>query len=299
VVRTPFVIVAFAGVVAVYLAATTVIPTIAAGALLHPARRPLDRERPANCADVVFAGEDVTLNGWQCNAAGQRRGTLVFLHGVGDNRGSAAGAVDRFLSRGLDVVAYDSRAQGESTGEACTYGYWEKRDLKRVLYQARAGPVVLLGTSLGAAVALQEAADDGRVIGVVAAEVFSDLQTVARERAPRFLPESMIQRAFSIAEARGHFSMDEVSPAEAARRIRIPVLLIHGAEDIDTPPDHSRRVLAALAGPKELLIVQGARHNESLRPSDTWRRIDRWVETVLARVPRASWPADSRSFFDN
>jgi hypothetical protein len=41
---------------------------------------------------------------------------------------------------------------------------------------------VLLGTSLGAAVALQEAADDGRVVGIVAAEVFSDLRTVARAR---------------------------------------------------------------------------------------------------------------------
>src|SRR4029077_15300535 len=138
-----------------------------------------------------------------------------------------------------DVVAYDSRAQGESSGEACTYGYWEKADLRKVLDAVGSGPIVLLGTSLGAAFALQEAADDSRVVGIVAAEVFSDLRTVARERAPRFMTEPMIRRAFSIAQARGDFRVDDVSPIGAARRIRIPVLLIHGTEDADTRIAHS------------------------------------------------------------
>ena len=43
----------------------------------------------------------------------------------------AGGAIDRFQRRGVDVVAFDSRAHGESDGEMCTYGYWEKRDLAR------------------------------------------------------------------------------------------------------------------------------------------------------------------------
>jgi uncharacterized protein len=275
--RTALVVLATAAIVTAYVAVTNVIPTAAAGALLHPMRRPVTERRPANCLDVEYRGEGVTLRGWRCDAASHRRGTLVFMHGIGDNRASVVGAIDRFVVKGFDVVAYDSRAQGESTGDACTYGYWEKRDLHYVLDAVSAGPVLLLGTSLGGAVALQEAADDSRVIGVVAAEVFSDLRTVAQERAPRVLTQGIIRRAFSIAERRGDFRIDEVSPVEAARRIRIPVLLIHGSQDTDTPPDHSRRVLAALAGPKELLLVEGARHNESLRSPETWQRIDRWV----------------------
>ena len=117
---------------------------------------------------------------------------------------------------------------------------------------------------------------------VVAAESFSDLRTVARERAPRFLSQGMIPRAFSIAEARGAFRADEVSPVASTRRIRVPVLLIHGALDIDTPADHSRRILAALSGPKELIMVEEAHHNESLRADGTWQRIESWVEDVLA-----------------
>jgi len=111
--------------------------------------------------------------------------------------------------------------------------------------------------------------------------VFSDLRTVAREGAPRFLTEGVIARAFGLAETQGAFRVDAVSPVEAARKIHVPVLLIHGAEDTDTRPTHSRRVFEALAGPKQLLLVKGARHNESLRREETWRRIDAWLTEVL------------------
>jgi pimeloyl-ACP methyl ester carboxylesterase len=67
---------------------------------------------------------------------------------------------------------------------------------------------------------------------------------------------------------------------QAAAEIRIPVLLIHGAADSDTPPAHSRRVLAALAGPKRLILVPGARHNEALR--DVWGEVERWLDEVIS-----------------
>jgi fermentation-respiration switch protein FrsA (DUF1100 family) len=86
------------------------------------------------------------------------------------------------------------------------------------------------------------------------------------------------------AEQQGRFHVDAVSPVAAAAAIRSPVLLIHGAVDTDTPPDHSRRVLAALAGPKRLILVPGAGHNESLR-GEVWDEIERWVESVLVRAP--------------
>jgi dipeptidyl aminopeptidase/acylaminoacyl peptidase len=71
-----------------------------------------------------------------------------------------------------------------------------------------------------------------------------------------------------------------MSPVLAAATIKVPVLLVHGAADTDTPPDHSCRVLAALAGPKRLLLLPGARHNESLRGS-AWIDIERWLDGVL------------------
>jgi dipeptidyl aminopeptidase/acylaminoacyl peptidase len=41
--------------------------------------------------------------------------------------------------------------------------------------------------------------------------------------------------------------VDDVSPVRAAARITVPVLLIHGAADVETPPAHSERVRAALS----------------------------------------------------
>ncbi len=262
-------------------AVVTQAPSIAAGALLHPWRRPLTTARPTACADVAFEGDGFTLKGWSCPARGERRGTVVFLHGVADNRGGAAGAFERFTARGFDVVAYDSRAHGESGGEICTYGYYEKDDLRRVVRALPDGPVVLIGGSLGAAVALQAAASELRISAVVAAEVFSDLETIARERAPWFLPELLIRAGLREAERRGRFDVDAVSPADAARHITVPVLLIHGALDSDTPPDHSRRVFERLSGPKRLLIVDGARHKQSLSRAATWDQLTSWLDAVL------------------
>jgi dipeptidyl aminopeptidase/acylaminoacyl peptidase len=71
-----------------------------------------------------------------------------------------------------------------------------------------------------------------------------------------------------------------VSPVVAAARVTVPVLLIHGAMDRDTRPDHSRRVFAAMRGSKRLILVEGARHNESLRGADIWREIEQWVLTL-------------------
>ena len=261
------------------------LPAIAAGGLLYPVRQRVLPERPANCADRAFAGEGVALRGWQCAPAGDRRGTVIYLHGIADNRGSSVGAMRRFTAAGFDVVAYDSRRHGESEGDVCTYGYYEARDLRRVIDALAVDRVILFGTSLGAAVALQEAAGDPRVSGVVAVEVFSDLRTIARERAPALLPNAMVRKAFRIAETRGRFRVDEVSPVMAAASIHVPVLLVHGEKDAETSIAHSERVLAALRGPKRLIRVPAAGHNQSLSDSAVWREIDKWIAD-LGRSPR-------------
>ena len=51
------------------------------------------------------------------------------------------------------------------------------------------------------------------------------------------------------------------------------------------PLDHSQRVLAALAGPKRLILAPGARHNESLN-GNVWVEIERWIDRAIG-----SWQA--------
>jgi len=256
------------------------LPAAGANGLLHPTRRALDAALRETHPPITFAGADVILTGWRFAARGARRGTVIYLHGIADNRGSGLTVAQRFSDRGFDVVAYDSRAHGDSGGEICTYGFYEKRDLQRVLDVLESGPVVVIGSSLGGAVALQAAAEDPRISAVVAAESFSDLRTVGTERAPWFFTTKTVRQAFALAENQGRFKVDEVSPMEAARHISVPVFLIHGARDHETPPDHARRIFDSLRGRRRLLMVEGAGHNQSLQPW-VWSEIEGWIESVL------------------
>ena len=151
-----FVVLLITGVIAIQL------PSVGAGLILHPSHRRVVASPPSMCRAVTLQGDGVSLQGWRGESVGDRRGTLIYLHGVADNRASGAGVIERFRKRGFDVVAYDSRAHGESDGDACTYGFYEKQDLRRVLDSVGVGPIVLVGCPLGAAVALQLAADEPR-----------------------------------------------------------------------------------------------------------------------------------------
>ena len=253
------------------------LPAAGSWLLLHGARRIPVPRTPDRCEATHFDGAAVVLAGWRCATAEPQRGTLIYLHGISDNRKGARDLVDRFNALGLDVIAYDSRAHGESTGDACTYGFYEKQDLRRVIDTVAPGPVVLLGHSLGAAIALQEAATDPRVATVIAAEPFADLRTIATDRAPVFFTPLVIRLGLALAEWQAGFSVDDVSPVAAAARMTIPVLLIHGDSDWQTRPEHSRRIEAALGGPKRLVLVPGAGHSESLR-GEVWPDIERWVD---------------------
>lgn len=212
--------------------------------------------------------------------AGVSRGTVIYLHGSADNRTSGLYVAERYTARGFDVLLYDSRAHGESDGDSCTYGYYEKDDLRRAIDGVQKKPVVVIGVSLGGAVALQAAALDPRIATVVAVATFSDLRTVATERAPGFASEKNIDQALRLAESMAHFRVDDVSPVAIAKNIPVPVLLIHGENDHETLPAHSQRVFAALRGPKRLILVPGAGHNDALR-ADAWNAVDVWLDSVV------------------
>src|SRR4051812_27236535 len=65
-------------------------PAWGANALLHPQRRPMTRQPTRPLDAVEFDGAGVRLKGWWFHAPA-KRATVVFLHGVADNRGSSVG----------------------------------------------------------------------------------------------------------------------------------------------------------------------------------------------------------------
>jgi len=256
-------------------------PEWGAEAILRPGRRAVESIPDVPYEDVSFTGVDgVDLRGWRFRGPGRPRGLLVYLHGISDNRQGGTGVAKRFGPKGWDVLAYDARAHGASGGSACTYGVLEKADLVRALDAVSAQRVVLFGCSLGAAVALQAAPLDARIRGVIAQSSFSSLAEVARDRAPWFATAGEVDRALKIAGEKGRFDPVAASPAAAARDVRVPVLLIHGEHDRETRADHSRRIDAALAGPKKLILVPGAGHDDTLRGDAVWTEIEDWLAAL-------------------
>lgn len=264
------------------LSAACMPPEWGANALLNPWRRPLPPAPRLAHEDVAFTSEGLTLRGWLFRAEGPRQGLIVYLHGISDNRQSGVGVAQRFVPGGYDVFLYDSRAHGTSDGKYCTYGFHEKRDLSAALDALKADRAIVFGSSLGAAVALQAAAVDARIVAVIAQSSFSDLRAIVEDRAPWIATRSEVDQALALAEARGEFKVAEASPRAVAGAIRVPVLLLHGERDRETRPEHSRRIFDALTAPKRLILVPAAGHNDVLGGAGVWGKIEEWLGTVRA-----------------
>lgn len=251
-----------------------------ADAILHPWRRPVTAIATPH-EEVAFQSGDLTLRGWLFRGATPSRGLIVALHGHADNRRGSEGLARRFGPQGYDVLGYDSRANGASDGTDCTYGVYEKDDLSRALDAVGARRAILFGSSLGAAVALQAAAVDPRIVGVIAQSPFSDLDAIIDERAPWFATRAEVAAAKRRAEERAHFHIADASPLRAAPRIHVPVLLIHGAADRETGPEHSQRLFKVLNEPKTLILVPGAGHNDVLAGPEVWQEIESWMRGLV------------------
>ncbi len=263
------------------ICASCVPPSWGAEALIHPSRHPVRRVPTREYENVVFTNGDIALKCWLFRSE-RKRGTAIYLHGVGDNRQSGIGIADHFVPKGYDVLLYDSRAHGESGGSFCTYGFYEKFDLSKIINSISAQPIILFGVSMGAAVALQTTARDPRISAVIAVACFSDLRSAAMRRAPFFMTKAKVEQAFRLAEAEAQFVIDDVSPAQIASMITTPVLLVHGAADRETPASDSQRIYTALNGRKQLVLVPGKGHNDSVN-GETWNEIDSWVEQTASR----------------
>ena len=273
----------------------------AAGALLLPMRVPVIGDPSLAHEDFSVTTRDgIALDGWLFSPVGAPRAVMVLVHGKDINRQHFVAAAKRFVDEGMAVVAFDQRAHGRSTGEFTTYGAKEVGDLKLVIDVALAKwgrdlPVVLVGESLGAAVALQTAAIDPRVRVVVAGAAFADLTTVIDDHAPAILGKAGKAKAIEVAERAGDFHVVDISPERSARNITVPTLLLHGSEDTYLPLRHSLRIYEGLAGPKELVRLEGVDHIGILLSDEAWKQIDRFVGQALVQeaIARAARPSTS------
>src|SRR5271168_2907544 len=292
-------IVAIVAVVALALlsAASGYIGTAIGPGALHPAN--LNPERLQEAAETfartgatkadfnVRANDGVELRGWKVVPPAANGDWVLLFHGVSDNRTGDLGHAEFLLRHGYSVVMMDSRAHGQSGGDMATYGWKERYDTVAVtnaLYSTeKVRHLYAMGVSMGAAIALQSAAVEPRIEGVVAEDPFADLREVSYDYAglqfSPFLGKTLFRPA-SIAGLQamakdGGFNPDDVSPVKTVAARVFPVLLICGTRDHTIPCRHAERIYAAARGPKELWIVNGAEHASALglAPVDYEQRV--------------------------
>ena len=195
------------------------------------------------------------------------RATVFVLHGIRDRKESTRPWGAMLARAGYRAILVDLRGHGRSTGDALTYGVVDAADLSQTLDALSQrglvqGPVGVMGHSYGAATAIQWAGRDSRVAGVVAVAPFASLREVVPGYTVVPLSPAFVTRVIDRAGVLGGFDPDEASPSRAIAKTRAPVLLVHGRADTRIPAWHSERIHAAARGPSELVLVDGAGHDE-------------------------------------
>jgi pimeloyl-ACP methyl ester carboxylesterase len=190
----------------------------------------------------------------------------------------------------------DSRAHGESGGTMATYGWKERYDTAAItdaLYSTeRVHHLGALGVSMGAAIALQSAAVEPRIEGVVAEDPFANLREVSYDYGGLHFSPMLGKTLFrpatifgmmGMAKA-GGFSPDDVSPENAVAARPFPILLICGTRDQTIPCRHAQEIYRRATGPKGLWIVEGATHASALgrAPAEYEERVTQFFARTFA-----------------
>jgi dipeptidyl aminopeptidase/acylaminoacyl peptidase len=236
----------------------------------------------------VAAADDARLDGWLFTPRAANGSGVILMHGVGDTRMGMTGHAPFLLDAGYTVLLPDSRGHGSSGGDMITYGVREAADIHLWAGTLLAQPGITrlygLGQSMGAAILLESLPREPRFRALVADCPFATFEEIAFDRlaqqgfAGRALSWPVVPLGFLYTRARYGVNLWSASPAEAVRNTRTPVLLIHGAEDDNIPPRHSRELHAVNPAATELWEVPHAGHVASLitAPEVYRRRVTEW-----------------------
>ena len=177
------------------------------------------------------------------------RGLVFFIHGNAGNLETWTGGADFWRSAGFDLFIFDFRGYGKSTGrigsEPELHGdvraAWET-----IAPRYRGRPVVIYGRSLGTALAAELAREADPAL-LVLVTPYTSLTAIARRAYP-WAPTSLLRYPLRTEAMIGE--------------VRSPVLLLHGARDALIPLGESRRLLASIRAPAELVVIEDASHND-------------------------------------
>lgn len=188
------------------------------------------------------------VHAWWLPAAKPDAPAILYLHGVRWSLGNNLFRIARWHELGFAVLAIDYRGFGRSDGdlpsEAQIYADARAALAELERREPRLERRFIYGHSLGAAVALDLAANSDAAAGVIAEAGFTSLADVVAESSSA-LALFVTQRFDALANA---------------QRLRVPALFIHGTADRLVPPAMTEKLYAAAPQPKRLHWIEGAGH---------------------------------------
>ena len=228
--------------------------------------------------EARLAVDGAEIHAWWLPIPGARLNVLV-CHG---NAGNISHRLERarLMQQRLEtsVLLFDYRGYGRSTGRPDEEGtYRDARAAYSYLVERKgiaAERLVLFGESLGAAVAVQIAIAKPAA-ALVLESPFTSISDMARAAYP-FLPPV------------GPLIRTRYETIAKVPRLRIPLLVLHGAGDTIVPIAQGRRVFDAAPEPKRFFAIPGAGHNDTyLAGGETYWLV--WKE-FLESLPASPRP---------
>lgn len=219
---------------------------------------------------TITTKDSIELKGYYILSERQEtKGVMILIHGIGGCKEHFLNLAASLANKGIASVVFDGRAHGESGGQYCTYGFYEKHDISAIVDEIkRRNPTMKIGiwgNSLGGAVAIQALEFDKRIEFGIIESTFADLDQIVYDYKKnilggfglRFVSDAALREAGNIA----NFNPDEVKPILSVKNIQQPMFLAHGDNDQNINYKYGKRLYENLASAeKEFVLVENAGH---------------------------------------
>lgn len=219
--------------------------------------------------------------------------SVLILHGNEGSRQNSLRYAEFLSSDGYALLMPSLRCHGDSSGEFHDIGYSARLDVLAAvdfLEKRRPGrPIIVLGTSLGAATAIFASKELAhRVSGYVFESPYQDLKTAVWNRTNTYLPTPIQEVAYAGLRIAGLAILpylDEISPLKAIDGIPsdVPVLILAGDADPLARPEEARALFGRVESHARLLLLPASTHDVSLLELNRERYIEE-VRGVCHRI---------------
>ena len=228
--------------------------------------RPTNEKLPAQPFETIRIFSNKEIECWSIKTS-PARGTVILFHGYMGHKSVLLEKAGELLKLGYNTLLVDFMGSGGSAGNQTTIGFLEAAEVKSCVDYLKAGGeenIYLFGTSMGA-VAIMKAIDDYRISprGIILECPFGSMYETVENRF-----QSMHIPAFPMAGLlifwggiqNGFWAFGH-NPAEYAKRISCPVVLMYGSKDDKVARKEIDAIFANLQGKKSLKIYAGAGHS--------------------------------------